>query len=66
VDEEQPELSFALAAQVELPPEDKQRLLESRSEQERLELVVELLDAARKTLIATRELSEKAKRNGHR
>jgi Lon protease-like protein len=66
VDEEQPELSFALAAQVELPPDDKQQLLESRSEQERLELVVELLDAARKTLIATRELSEKAKRNGHR
>jgi len=66
VDEEQPELSFALAAQVELPPEDKQQLLESRSEQERLELVAELLDAARKTLIATRELSEKAKRNGHR
>jgi Lon protease-like protein len=66
VDEEQPGLSFALAAQVELPPEDKQQLLESRSEQERLELVAELLDAARKTLIATRELSEKAKRNGHR
>jgi Lon protease-like protein len=66
VDEEQPGLSFALAAQVELPPADTQQLLESRSEQERLELVVELLDAARKTLIATRELSEKAKRNGHR
>ncbi|HET8529227.1 MAG TPA: LON peptidase substrate-binding domain-containing protein [Gaiellaceae bacterium] len=66
VDEEAPELSFALAAQVELPPDSKQRLLESRSEQERLELVAELLDAARRTLIATRELSEKAKRNGHR
>jgi Lon protease-like protein len=66
VDEEAPALAFTLAAQVELPPEAKQRLLESRSEQERLELVAGLLDDARKTLIATRELSEKAKRNGHR
>jgi Lon protease-like protein len=66
VDEEAPELSFTLAAQVELPAEAKQRLLESRSEQERLEQVAVLLDDARKTLIATRELSEKAKRNGHR
>jgi Lon protease-like protein len=66
VDEDTPELSFALAAQVELPPADKQQLLESRSEQERLELVVELLEAARQTLIATRELGDRAKRNGHR
>jgi Lon protease-like protein len=66
VDEDAPELSFALAAQVELPAADKQQLLESRSEQERLELVVELLEAARQTLIATRELGDRAKRNGHR
>jgi Lon protease-like protein len=66
VDEDTPELSFALAAQVELPAADKQQLLESRSEQERLELVVELLEAARQTLIATRELGDRAKRNGHR
>jgi len=66
VEEDRQELSFALAAQVELPPDDKQRLLESRSEQERLELVAELLEAARKTLIVTRELGERAKRNGHR
>ena len=66
VDEDSPQLSFELAAQVELAAEEKQFLVESRSEQERLERVVELLDNARKTLIATRELSEKAKRNGHR
>jgi Lon protease-like protein len=66
IDEDSPQLSFLLAAQVELPADDKQRLLESRSEQERLELVAELLHEARKTLIATRELGERAKRNGHR
>jgi Lon protease-like protein len=66
LDESSPELSFQLAAQVELAPDEKQFLLESRSEQERLERVAELLDNARRTLIATRELNEKAKRNGHR
>ena len=66
VDEESPELAFHLAAQVELAPDEKQFLLESRSEQERLERVAELLDNARRTLIATHELNEKAKRNGHR
>lgn len=66
VDEESPQLSFELAAQVELGVEAKQQLLESRSEQERLVLVAELLHDVRKTLIATRELGERAKRNGHR
>jgi Lon protease-like protein len=66
LDEDSPELSFQLAAHVELVPDEKQFLLESRSEQERLERVAELLDNARRTLIATRDLNEKAKRNGHR
>ena len=65
-DESSPQLSFELAAQVELPPEAKQQLLELRSEQERLTLVTELLDDARTALIATRELGERAKRNGSR
>jgi Lon protease-like protein len=65
-DETSAQLSFELAAQVELAPEAKQRLLESRSERERLELVAELLDAARQTLIATHELGERAKKNGSR
>ena len=60
------QLSFELAAQVELVPDAKQQLLESISEQERLELVAVLLDAVRQTLIATRELGERAKRNGSR
>jgi Lon protease-like protein len=65
-EEDAPTLSFVLAAQVELAADEKQFLVESRSEQERLERVAELLDNARRTLIATRELNEKAKRNGHR
>jgi Lon protease-like protein len=65
-DETSPQLSYELAAQVELEPGAKQDLLEARSEQERLELVAELLDVARQTLIATRELGERSKRNGSR
>jgi Lon protease-like protein len=65
-DESSPQLSFELAAQVELAAEAKQRLLESRSEPERLELVAELLDDARQALMATRELGERAKKNGSR
>jgi hypothetical protein len=65
-DERSPQLAFELAAQVELPPEAKQQLLELRVEQERLELVAELLDDARVALIATRELGDRAKRNGSR
>jgi Lon protease-like protein len=66
VDETSPWLSFELAAQVELAADAKQALLDSRSEQERLELVGELLDEARLALIATRELSDVAKKNGSR
>jgi Lon protease-like protein len=66
LDESSPQLSFELAAQVELPPDSKQQLLELRTEQERLEVVAELLDDARTALIATRELGERAKRNGSR
>ena len=66
IDESSPQLSFELAAQVELAPDAKQRLLELRSEAERLDLLVQLLDAVRAVLIATRELGERAKQNGSR
>jgi Lon protease-like protein len=66
LDEGEAQLSFRLAAQVELAPEAKQELLESRSERKRLELVAELLDGVRQVLIATRELGERAKKNGSR
>jgi Lon protease-like protein len=66
VDEAEWQLSFRLAAQVELAPESKQELLELRSERRRLEMVADLLDAVRQVLIATRELGERAKKNGSR
>ncbi|HEY5099105.1 MAG TPA: LON peptidase substrate-binding domain-containing protein [Gaiellaceae bacterium] len=66
LEEDAEQLSFRLAAQVELAPESKQELLELRSEQRRLELVAELLDGVRAVLIATRELGERAKKNGSR
>src|SRR5262245_19196978 len=65
-DESSPQLSFELAAQVELAADAKQQLLELRSEPDRLELVADLLDDVRTTLIATRELNERAKQNGSR
>jgi ATP-dependent Lon protease len=66
LDETDEQLSFRLAGQVELAAEAKQELLELRSEQRRLELVAELLDTVRAVLIATRELGERAKKNGSR
>jgi len=66
LEEEAAQLSFRLAAQVELAPESKQELLEMRSEQQRLELVAELLEGARQVIIATRELGERARKNGSR
>jgi Lon protease-like protein len=66
VDEADVQLSFRLAAQVELAAEAKQELLEQVSEQRRLEMVAELLDGVRAVLIATRELGERAKKNGSR
>lgn len=66
IDERMEQLSFRLAAQVELAPESKQELLELLSEQRRLELVAGLLDGVRQVLIATRELGERAKKNGSR
>ena len=62
LDETASQLSFELAAQVELPAEAKQRLLELDEEQQRLELVIELLDSVREALLAARELSDHARR----
>ena len=66
VDETASELSFELAAQVELPADAKQQLLELVSEQQRLELVAGLLDAVREAMLLAHELGARAKRNGSR
>jgi Lon protease-like protein len=66
VDETASQLSYELAAQVELPSDAKQALLEEDDEQARLELVIGLLDSVRQALLAARELGEHAKTNGAR
>ncbi len=66
VEETASELSFELAAQVELPAEAKQQLLELTSEQERLRNVTALLDAVREAMLAAQALGERAKTNGSR
>jgi ATP-dependent Lon protease len=63
---ESPQLSFELAARVELEPDGKQRLLELRSERWRLRLVATLLNRAGKLVTMERELAERAGRNGSR
>ena len=65
-DEGSHRLAFELAANVELPPDSKQELLELRSEEARLVLVADLLDAALAALLAARELDKRAKTNGSR
>jgi len=61
-----PELSFELAARVELATDAKQRLLELRSEKQRLRLVARLLEEAGRLVVLQRELQERASRNGSR
>jgi Lon protease-like protein len=65
-DADAPALSFAVASRVELAPDAKQELLESRSEPQRQQRVRELLDGAREAILAARRLGEHAKQNGSR
>jgi Lon protease-like protein len=58
------QLSFALAARVELPPREKLELLQEVSERVRLERVCELLEAAARTLEGQRRAAERAAGNG--
>jgi Lon protease-like protein len=57
-------LSFAIAGRVDFPPAAKQSLLELRSEAERLDELVELLERAVLTLEREREAHERASGNG--
>jgi Lon protease-like protein len=58
------QLSFALAAKVELPVEDKLGLIAERSERARLELVQDLLTNAVLTAQRVRRAGERASTNG--
>jgi Lon protease-like protein len=58
------QLSYALAARVELVPEVKQELLQESSERVRLERVCELLDEATVAVERQRHAAERASTNG--
>jgi Lon protease-like protein len=57
-------LSYAVAATLELPPEPKQRLLESRDEAQRLTLLAELLDEVDREVRHARLAARRASTNG--
>lgn len=57
-------LSYAIVARVEIPAEDKQRILELRSEKERLTAVVDLLRRGVDRLTEVAALQQVAQTNG--
>jgi Lon protease-like protein len=61
---ESEQLSYALAARVELEPDVKQGLLEATSERMRLERVCELLEAAARSVELQQRAAERAATNG--
>jgi Lon protease-like protein len=65
IDPVTPVPSFELAARVELEPQLKQGLLESRSEPERLQRLAGLLDGAAEALRTRAERAKIASGNGH-
>jgi len=56
--------SYGIAARVELPPEIKQKLLELRSEPERMRVLAAALTALLAALERSQEVAERAKMNG--
>src|SRR5262245_56183746 len=63
-DPETPDLSFALAAKVELPPGEKLALLREISERRRMEMVQDLLEEAVLTAQRVRRAARRAATNG--
>jgi Lon protease-like protein len=59
-----PILSYELAARIEFAADEKQELLELRSERERLGRVVELLDETATQLSREKEARDRASGNG--
>jgi Lon protease-like protein len=56
--------AYAIAARIELPTETKQRLLELRDEDERMELLANALGAVEAALERAEEAAERASSNG--
>jgi Lon protease-like protein len=64
IDPQDPQLSFLIAGRIEFEVSAKQGLLETRSERERLELLIELLDDAGETLRFQKLARERATGTG--
>jgi len=56
--------AYGLAARVELPPETKQRLLELRSEPERMRVLATALGTLVDTVTRSRDIADRARMNG--
>jgi Lon protease-like protein len=56
--------AYGIAARVELPADTKQRLLELRSEPERMDVLARALGALVETVARSREIAERARMNG--
>ncbi len=56
--------AYGIAARVELPADTKQRLLELRSEPERMDVLARALGALVDTVARSREIAERARMNG--
>src|SRR5918996_816851 len=59
-----PQLSYALAGRFEFAAELKQRLLQLRSERERVSLLAQLLEGAAEAVARERDIAERAATNG--
>jgi Lon protease-like protein len=57
--------SYAIAARITLPPETKQKLLETRSEAERIRILARALDAVLRAVRRSQRLADVAQTNGH-
>jgi Lon protease-like protein len=57
--------AYAIAARITLPPETKQKLLETRSEAERIRTLARALEAVVQAVRRSQRLAEVAQTNGH-
>lgn len=57
--------SYAIAARITLPPETKQKLLETRSEPERIRILARALEAVLQAVRRSQRLADVAQTNGH-